>query len=124
MKYTFGVVASMLLSVASVGAWASPDHEPPKAHAGRVPSAVAEDFRNGVDRTVIIESDARWVNVRRAEVIRFVVKTSGGTPREFIHRIDVLSNKPYPLSKLAPEDLASSLGTVMVYVTPDRISRR
>ena len=124
MNYTSAVFASLLLSVISIGAGASPDHEPPKAQAGRTTSAVTEDFRNGVDRTVIIESDARWVNVKRAETIRFVVKGSDGTLREFIHRIDVLSNKPYPLSKLAPEDLASGLGTVMVYVTPDRVARR
>lgn len=124
MKYSSNVVAVMLLSLAPLGAWASPDHEPPKAHAGRVMAAVAENFRDGVDRTVIVESDARWVNVRRSEVIRFVVKASGAAPREFIRRIDVLSNKPYPLSKLAPDELASSLANVTVYVAPDRLSRR
>jgi hypothetical protein len=125
MKFPSVIFASMLLSLASVGAWASPNHEPPKALAGRATSVIAEDFRNGVDRTITVEpGTTRWVNVRRAEVIRFVVKPAGGTPDEFIRRMDVLSNQPYPLSKLAPEGLASGLASVMVYVAPDRLSRR
>lgn len=124
MKCTSGVFAGMLLTLATVGAWASPDHEPPKAHAGRITPAIAEDFRNGVDRTVIVEPGARWVNVKRGEVVQFVVKASGGAPHEFIRRIDVQSNKPYSLSRLAPEEWASGLVDVMVYVAPDRTSRR
>jgi hypothetical protein len=125
MKRLSVIFASLLVSLCSLGAWARPDHEPPKRHAERDTSAIAENFRIGVDRTITVEPGAtRWVNVRRAEVIRFVVKPAGGSPDEFIRRMDVLSNQPYPLSKLAPEGLASGLANVMVYVAPDRLSRR
>lgn len=124
MKFHSILFASVFLSLTSVGAWASPDHEPPKTNSGSITLPISDDLRNGFDRTITVESGTRWVNVRRYEMIRFVVKPASGTSSEFIRRMDLLSNKPYPLSKLAPEELAPSLAGVMVYVAPDRVSRR
>ena len=80
MKRLSVIFASLLVSLCSVGAWARPDHEPPKRHAERDTSAIAENFRIGVDRTITVELPDGRVLSRplRESSSRFAARSRNG----------------------------------------------
>ena len=67
-----------------------------------------------VDRTTVIDSGTRWVNVKHNETVRFVVKDASGE-QSFAWRFDALDSRyPAKLSELAPKALP--VKDVTVYV--------
>lgn len=63
------------------------------------------------ERSVTIQPDTRWVNVRQGETVRFV-----GGSAEFAWRFDGPRSRPFDLQQVAP---AGALGRpVTVYVAP------
>jgi hypothetical protein len=66
------------------------------------------------DRTIVLDANAKWVNVTGGETIRFVV-----AGKSFLWRFDTYSTEPaFELNKIAP---AGMLGerAIRVYVAPD-----
>ncbi len=67
-----------------------------------------------VDRTIVIDSGTRWVNVKHNEIVQFVVKDASGE-QSFAFRFDALDSRyPAKLSEIAPKALSAKDLTVYV----------
>jgi hypothetical protein len=66
-----------------------------------------------VDRTIVIDSSTRWVNVNGGNVIRFIANG-----QSFDHRFNSYTHSHvYDLGKIAPAGALNR--SVKVYVSPD-----
>ncbi|SRR5260221_5613834 len=73
---------------------------------------------NRVDRTIVVQVDCTYVNVKNGEKVRFVVKQSDGSERSFAWRFDVFPGvNEVAMSKVAPAGLLDH--DVRIYVIED-----
>lgn len=70
-------------------------------------------FGGGVDRTVRIGPDTRWVNVTQDEVVRFVAGD-----RAFDWRFATHAQTPVELTKIAPAGFAAGSNPT-IYIAPN-----
>ncbi|WP_374256955.1 CzcE family metal-binding protein [Aquabacterium sp.] len=72
------------------------------------------------ERTIEVTAQTKQVNVKRLEVVQFVSHTNGST-KTFAWQAPGHTTKPFKLGEIAPAGFVDH--SVMVYVTPSRLSR-
>lgn len=82
-------------------------------------SALGTPLHQGTpDRVVTIGTDAKWVNVRYDEAVKFVVPGSTGAEKSFMWRFDTLNRSVIDLHQVAPAGLLEGRA-VRAYISPN-----
>ena len=110
MRSIHTLVTASLVSLTAASAWAQPV-------SSAAFGSMAADGQ--AERTIPIRPDTRWVNVTRAETVRFVVG-DGTALKTFTWRFDTLPSRPFSLNVIAPQRVHGGQ-QVAVYVTRNRI---
>ena len=110
MRSIHTLVAASLVSLAAASAWGQPV-------SSAAFGSMAADGQ--AERTIPIRPDTRWVNVTRAETVRFVVG-DGTAQKTFTWRFDTLPSRPFSLNVIAPQGVLGGQ-QVTVYVARNRI---
>jgi len=108
MKPSLRIPLAALAVAAALGATVPAFANHPAA-AGKYGTPV---HAGSADRTIVIDPDAKWVNVNRNETVRFVVGD-----KSFTWRFDTLNQSAVDLDKIAPAGMLDR--PIKAYVGPD-----
>ncbi len=71
-----------------------------------------------IDRTIVLNPDAKYVNVTNGETVKFVVRQADGSERSFAWWFDLFPTvRVIDMSKIAPA--GTLVHDLRVYVAPD-----
>ena len=110
MRSIHTLVTASLVSLTAASAWAQPV-------SSAAFGSMAADGQD--ERTIPVGPDTRWMNVTRAEPVRFVVG-DGTALKTFTWRFDTQPSRPFSLNVIAPQRVHGGQ-QVAVYVTRNRI---